>query len=62
MDSIEDTGELRTNNTAGGAETMRFWSEYVISNNVTHLACVYHTIFFDPDMKDAKTERTHVHP
>ncbi len=36
MDSIEDTGELRTDNTAGGAETTRFWCEYVISNNVTH--------------------------
>ena len=50
MDSIEDTGELRTDNTAGGAETTRFWCEYVISNNLTHLACVYYTIFLDPDM------------
>ena len=50
MDSIEDTGELRTDNTAGGAETTRFRCEYVISNNVTHLACVYYTIFLDPDM------------
>jgi hypothetical protein len=50
MDSIEDTGELRTDNTAGGAETTRFQCEYVISNNVTHLACVYYTIFLDPDM------------
>ncbi len=32
MDSIVDTGELRTDNTAGGAETMRFRCEYVISN------------------------------
>jgi hypothetical protein len=37
-------------NAAGGAETMRFRCEYVISNNVTHLACVYYTIFLDPDM------------
>ena len=50
MDSIEDTGELRNNNTAGGAETTRFWCEYVISNNATHLACVYYTTFLDPDM------------
>ena len=50
MDSIEDTGELRTDNTAGGAETTRFRCEYVISNNVTHLACVYYTIFLDPDI------------
>jgi hypothetical protein len=50
MDSIEDTGELRTDNTVGGAETTRFRCEYVISNNVTHLACVYYTIFLDPDM------------
>jgi len=50
MDSIEDTGELWTDNTAGGAETMRFRCEYVISNNVTHLACVYYTIFLNPDM------------
>ena len=50
MDSIVDTGELRTDNTAGGAETTRFRCEYVISNNVTHLACVYYTIFLDPDM------------
>jgi hypothetical protein len=50
MDSIEDTGELRTDNTAGGAETTRFQCEYVISNNVTHLACVYYTIFLDPNM------------
>ncbi len=50
MDSIVDTGELRTDNTAGGAETMRFRCEYVISNNVTHLACVYYTIFLDPNM------------
>ena len=50
MDSIEDTGELRTKHTAGGAETTRFQCEYVISNNVTHLACVYYTIFLDPDM------------
>ena len=38
MDSIEDTGELRTDNTAGGAETARFRCEYVITNDVTHLA------------------------
>ncbi len=50
MDSIVDTGELRTDNTAGGAETTRFRCEYVISNNVAHLACVYYTIFLDPDM------------
>ena len=50
MDSIVDTGELRTDKTAGGAETTRFRCEYVISNNVTHLACVYYTIFLDPDM------------
>ena len=50
MDSIEDTGELRTDNTAGGAEKTRFLCEYVLSNNVTHLACVYYTIFLDPDM------------
>ena len=50
MDSIVDTGELPTNNTAGGAETTRFRCEYVISNNVTHLACVYYTIFLDPNM------------
>jgi hypothetical protein len=51
MDSIEDTGELRTDNTEGGAETTRFRCEYVISNNVTHLACVYYTIFLDPDIR-----------
>jgi hypothetical protein len=50
MDSIKDTGELRTDNTAGGAETTRFWCEYEISDNVTHLACVYYTIFLNPDM------------
>ena len=52
LDSIEDTVELRTdyNNTAGGAETTRFRCEYAISNNVTHLACVYYTILLDPDM------------
>ena len=50
MDSFVDTGELRTDNTAGGAETTRFRCEYVISNNVAHLACVYYTIFLDPDM------------
>jgi hypothetical protein len=49
-DSIEDTGELQTNNTAGGAETTRFQCEYLISNNETHLACVYYTIFLNPDM------------
>jgi len=40
MDSIEDAGELWTDNTAGGAETTGFQCEYVLSNNVTHLACV----------------------
>ena len=50
MDSIVDTGELRTDNTAGGAGTMRFRCEYVISNNVTHFACVYYTIFLNPGM------------
>ena len=50
MDSIEDTGELPSDNTAGGAERTRFRCEYVISNNVTHLACVYCTIFLDPSM------------
>jgi hypothetical protein len=44
MDSIEDTGELRSDNTAEGAETTRFRCEDVISNNVTHLACVYYHI------------------
>ncbi len=38
MGLIEDTGELRTDNAAGGAETTRFRCEYVIFNNVTHLA------------------------
>ena len=50
MDSIENTGELRTDNTAGGAETTMFRCEYEISYNVTHLACVYYTIFLDLDM------------
>jgi len=36
MDSIVDTGELRSDNTAGGAETTRFLCKYVISNNETH--------------------------
>jgi hypothetical protein len=34
MDLIEDPGELRTDNTVGGAETTRFQCEYVTSNNV----------------------------
>ncbi len=37
MDSIEDTGDLRTDNTAGGAETTRDWGEYVMSNNLALL-------------------------
>ena len=49
MDSIEDTGELWTNNTAGGAEATRFRCEYVI-NNVTHLLGVNVTLFLNPDL------------
>jgi hypothetical protein len=49
MDSIEDTGGLRTDNTAGTAETTRFRCEYVISNNLTLLVWVDHVIYLDPD-------------